>query len=190
MSDKQPTISKKELIETCGYISQTRLNQWLTWLTTPDMQIVIIPYRYTPKNGKIALQQAEWMRTEHNNSKTRYIVDACAEKLARDDAGNSVLLFEQLVVHTGKPLTLTEIRRQLKCQNIRLSRHMLQDLLSMEKAAGDHRLYIIPPLQGGTEARAAYNSASLDLKVQANGIHSYTLAAVVEKIILSSEEAQ
>lgn len=30
MSDKQPTISKKELIETCGYISQTRLNQWLT----------------------------------------------------------------------------------------------------------------------------------------------------------------
>ena len=135
MSDKQPTISKKELIETCGYISQTRLNQWLTWLTTPDMQTVIIPYRYTPKNGKIALQQAEWMRTEHNNSKTRYIVDACAEKLARDDAGNSVLLFEQLVVHTGKPLTLTEIRRQLKCQNIRLSRHMLQDLLSMEKAA-------------------------------------------------------
>ena len=124
MSDKQPTISKKELIETCGYISQTRLNQWLTWLTTPDMQTVIIPYRYTPKNGKIALQQAEWMRTEHNNSKTRYIVDACAEKLARDDAGNSVLLFEQLVVHTGKPLTLTEIRRQLKCQNIRLSRHM------------------------------------------------------------------
>ena len=52
MSDKQPTISKKELIETCGYISQTRLNQWLTWLTTPDMQTVIIPYRYTPKTEK------------------------------------------------------------------------------------------------------------------------------------------
>lgn len=151
-----------------------QLNRWRQ--ASSDNRLIMLAVSLSEEAGNKALEKAMWTVDKHNNNVTRYISDAIAQKLVRDETGYTA--------PCERPNGEVSAIRQI-ADRTEINRDKLDIWWGWHWAAMEGRLYVLPDRALTETEKQAFNSVVNIMRVSNNAVNNYTAAAVIEQIILN-----